>query len=90
MEPGVLEEGGEAVGARAVELLLVALVMALEAVDADAVLGKDGVVRVGASVDPVVAREARLDPAVTDGQAVRRDFGPGDALALRDRRQRSL
>lgn len=65
-EPGVLEDGGEVVAAQAVDLRVAAPGMALqavEAVDVDAVLGKVGVVRVGASVDPVVAREARLDRA---------------------------
>lgn len=76
-ERGVLEDGGEVVAAQAVDLLIAAPGMALqavEAVDVDAVPGKVGVVRVGASVDPVVAREARPDPAAA-GEAFAGQLG---------------
>jgi hypothetical protein len=90
-ELGFLEEDGEGLAAQAVELLVAALGItpeALDAVDVDALLGKDGVVGVGVLVDPVMAREACLDQAVIGGKAVRRDLGLRRDPALQDRRQR--
>jgi hypothetical protein len=55
---------------------------ALDAVDVDAFFDEYRVGRVGVLVDPVVAREARLDQAVIGGKAVRSDLALGGDLAL--------
>jgi hypothetical protein len=57
---------------------------ALDAVDVDARCTEDRLVRIGVLVDPVVAREARLDQAMISGKAVGGDLGLWGDLALQD------
>ena len=90
-EFGLLEEGGEAGPAQAVELLMTSLGVApeaLDAVDVDAALGEHGAVAQVVFVDPVVALEARLDEAVIGAEAVRVDLGRELDAALDDGGQR--